>query len=274
MNVAATATLNNGVEIPRFGLGVYKSAPGDETRNAVRWAVEAGYRHVDTAAFYANEADVAEGIRDADANRQHVFVTTKLWNDDHGYRQTLSAFDRSRSLLGRDIIDLYLIHWPMKGLFVESWRAMEKLYAEGKVRAIGVSNFLIQHLDELLGSSEVVPAVNQVEWHPFVLQRSLLDYCGQKGIQVEAWSPLARGKYFDNPTIGGLAEKYGKTPAQIMIRWDLEHGVITIPKSVHRERIVANSQVFDFSLAPEDVRALDALDRDERLGQHPAHFTA
>ncbi len=270
MNIEATTTLNNGVAIPWFGLGVYKSAPGGETRNAVRWAIEAGYRHVDTAAFYANEADVADGIQDAAVDSDSVFVTTKLWNDDHGYERTLAAFDRSRSLLRRDVIDLYLIHWPIKGLFLDSWRAMEKLYAEGKVRAIGVSNFLIQHLEMLLENSEVPPAINQVEWHPFVLQQPLVDYCRERHIQLEAWSPLARGKYFDNPTISGLAQKYGKTPAQIMIRWDLEHGVVTIPKSVHRERILENSRVFDFSLTEEDVGALDALDRDERLGMNPS----
>ena len=274
MDITSTARLNNGVEIPWLGLGVYKAAAGMETRNAVRWAIEAGYRHVDTAAFYANEASVAEGISDSGVNPGEIFVTTKLWNDDHGYDRALAAFDRSRKLLQRDVVDLYLIHWPIKDIFLETWRALEKLYADGLVRAIGVSNFLIPQLEQLMDNSEVPPAVNQVEWHPRVLQRPLLEFCKEHAIQFQAWSPLGRATYLDDPTISQIASRHARSPAQVLIRWGLEHAVVTIPKSVHQQRIIANSQVFDFRLSPQEVSALDALDRNQRLGPHPDQIGA
>ncbi len=269
MDLSATVKLNNGLEIPRVGLGVFKSEPGRETHDAVRAAIELGYRHVDTAAFYENEESVASGIRASGVEADEVFVTTKVWNTDHGRERTLQAFDRSRRLLQRDVIDLYLIHWPMKEQFIETWKTLEELYAAGKVRAIGVSNFLEKHLEQLAESSEVTPAINQVEWHPYVLQRPLLEYCSRHGIQFEAWSPLARGRCLEDPVIKEIAETHGKTPAQVVIRWDLQHNVVTIPKSVRRERIEANAQVFDFELSDEEVAKIDALDRNERIGPHP-----
>ncbi len=272
MNIQSTVPLNNGIPIPWLGLGVYQSEPGDETRTAVRWAIEAGYRHVDTAAFYGNEESVAQGIRDSGIDRSEIFVTTKLWNDDHGYDRVMTAFDESRRRLDCDVIDLFLIHWPMKGKYLDSWRAFEKLYADEKIRAIGVSNFLEVHLEPLLADFDVVPAVNQVEWHPRVLQRPLVDFCRSKGIQFQAWSPLGRAKYLDDPTLTTIAERHGKSPAQVLIRWDLEHEVVTIPKSVTRERIVSNADVFDFSLSADEIASIDALDRDERFGPHPLEF--
>ena len=255
--------------MPWLGLGVWQSAPGRETEQAVRWALEIGYRHIDTAALYNNEADVGKAVRASRLPRESVFITTKVWNSDQGYARTLKAFDLSRTRLGMDVVDLYLVHWPIQGKFPETWKALERLYADGKVRAIGVSNFLIHHLEELLTGCSVTPAVNQVEFHPLLVQKELLDYNAAKGIRQEAWAPLARGQVFKNPVLVFLAQKYGKTPAQIVIRWEIQLGVITIPKSVRRERIEENSRVFDFELSAADVAALSALDSGQRVGWHP-----
>ncbi|HDQ15295.1 MAG TPA: aldo/keto reductase [Sediminispirochaeta sp.] len=269
MTIHSTCTLNNGVKIPWLGLGVYKSKEGPEVENAVRWALEIGYRHIDTASMYENETGVGKAIAESSVDREDIFLTTKVWNDEQGYQKTLAAFDRSRSKLRSDVIDLYLIHWPVKESFKETWKAMEKLYAEGKVRAIGVSNFLIHHLKELLVDFDVVPAVDQVEWHPFLRQRELHEFCSDSGIQLEAWSPLTRGRMLDHQVINEIAEAHGKSPAQILIRWDLQHEVVTIPKSVHRERILENSRVFDFVLSSDEMSRLDALDSETRFGKHP-----
>ncbi len=269
MDLASTYTLNNGVKIPAVGLGVFRSVPGKETEQAARWALELGYRHIDTAAFYENEEDVGRAVRDSGLSREEVFITTKVWNSDQGYGNTLKAFDKSRKKLGMDVVDLYLIHWPVKGKFTETWKALEKLYADGKVRAIGVSNFLVHHMEELRKASSTKPAVNQVEFHPFLVQKDLLDYDSRSGIRHEAWAPITRGLAFTNPVISSLAKKYGKTPAQIILRWDIQLGVVTIPKSVHRERIEENGKVFDFALEEEDVAKISALDKGERMGPHP-----
>jgi diketogulonate reductase-like aldo/keto reductase len=269
MDLTSTTSLNNGVEMPWVGLGVFKTQPGKEVENAVRWALEIGYRHIDTASFYQNEDGVGKALAESGVNRDDVFVTTKVWNSEQGYDKTLRAFDTSRKKLGIDVVDLYLIHWPIKPTFKETWKALEKLYADGKVRAIGVSNFLAHHIQELLDEFDVPPAVDQVEWHPFVLQKELLDFCKQHNIQFEAWSPLTRGRFFDNEVIQDISRKHGKSPAQVLIRWDLQHEVVTIPKSVHRERIEENSKVFDFELSDEDMRRLDALDTNTRIGPHP-----
>ena len=266
MNLETTVKLNNGVEIPAVGLGVFKSEPGEETEQAVRWALETGYRHIDTAALYANEQDVGKGIKASGIDRDQIFITTKIWNTDQGYENTLRAFDDSRKKLQIDIVDLYLIHWPVTGKYKETWTALEKLYVEGKVRAIGVSNFLVHHLEDLLAESDIVPAVNQVEFHPFLVQRDLLEFGREKNIRHEAWSPLTRGRRLDHPLIQELSAKYEKSPAQILIRWDIDLGVITIPKSVHRARIDENSQVFDFEIEDQDVERLLALDAGERIG--------
>jgi diketogulonate reductase-like aldo/keto reductase len=269
VDLASTVQLNNGVRIPRVGLGVFKSPPGKETEQAVRWALEIGYRHVDTAAYYQNEADVGRALQTSGVPREHVFITTKVWNTDQGYEQTLKAFDQSRKNLGVDMVDLYLVHWPVKGKYKDTWKALEALHASGKVRAIGVSNFLVHHLEDLIRASAVVPAVNQVEFHPFLLQKELLDFEAGSGIRHEAWSPLTRGRNLDHPVITGVARKHGKTSAQVLLRWDLQLGVVTIPKSVHRERILENSRIFDFELDVDDVARITALDAGTRFGPHP-----
>ena len=269
MDLKTTVTLNNGVEIPWVGLGVFKSEPGDTTTQAARWALEIGYRHIDTAALYANEADVGRALRESEVDREDVFVTTKVWNTDMGYDSTLKAFDISRKKLDIDVVDLYLVHWPVKGKYIDTWKALEKLYGEGKIRAIGVSNFLIHHLNDILDQFDVVPAVNQVEFHPFLLQKNLLDFDAEKNIRHEAWSPLVRGQRLDDPAITDIAHKHGRTNAQVLLRWDLQLGVVTIPKSVHRERIEENSKLFDFELDDDDIKRLNGLDEEKRIGPHP-----
>ncbi|HET9530400.1 MAG TPA: aldo/keto reductase [Blastocatellia bacterium] len=261
--------LNNGVNISALGLGVYQAESGRETERAVLDALDLGYRHIDTAKAYGNEKDVGRAIKKSGIPREEVFITTKLWNTDHGYDQTKRAFDESRSDLGVDYIDLYLIHWPVEGLRGESWRAMVELLERGDCRSIGVSNYTINHLEELLASSSIVPAVNQVEFSPFLYQRELLRFCRQKGIQLEAYSPLTQGKRLDHPTLVALARKHGKTPAQILIRWAIEHDLVVIPKSVRRSRIEENADVFDFSIVREDMALLDSLDEGFRTCWDP-----
>jgi diketogulonate reductase-like aldo/keto reductase len=273
MDLSSTVALSNGVEIPWLGLGTFRAPPGRETEQAVRWALELGYRHIDTAAYYGNEADVGRAVRDSGVPRQSVFITTKVWNADQGYETTLAAFDRSRQNLGVDVVDLYLVHWPVKGKYRETWRAMEKLLAEGKVRAIGVSNFLAHHLRDLMAASSVKPAVNQVEFHPFLVQKELLDFDAGQGIRHEAWAPLTRARSLEDPVIVEIARRHGRTPAQVVLRWDLQLGVVTIPKSVHRERIRENGQVFDFELDRSDMERITGLDAGARIGPDPDHIT-
>jgi diketogulonate reductase-like aldo/keto reductase len=273
MDLTSTVRLNNGVEMPWVGFGTFKSEPGRVTEQAVAWSLEIGYRHVDTAAFYGNEADVGRAVRACGIERSKVFITTKVWNTDQGYEQTLRAFEESSRKLDLGIVDLFLIHWPVAGRFAETWRALEKLYADGRVRAIGVSNFKVHHLEELAKTASVLPAVNQVEFHPFLLQPELLTYDLAKGIRQEAWSPLTRGRNLDNPVIARVARAHGRTPAQVMLRWDLQHGVVTIPKSVHRDRIAENAALFDFELTADEMKTIDALDSGSRVGPDPDHIT-
>ncbi len=265
--------LSNGVPIPWLGLGVFKSPPGKETEQAVRWALEIGYRHIDTAAYYQNEADVGRALRASGVNREEVFVTTKVWNTDQGYDQALKAFDQSRKNLGIDVVDLYLVHWPVREKYKDTWGAFETLLANGKVRAIGVSNFLVHHLEDLLKTASVSPVVNQVEFHPFLIQKDLLAFDSRMGIRHEAWSPLTRGRKLDHPVIAEIAGKHGRTKAQVVLRWDLQLGVVTIPKSVHRERILENSKVFDFELDAEDMSRISGLDTGARIGPNPDTIT-
>ena len=272
LSIASTTTLNNGVEMPRLGLGVYLSKPGDETKNAVECAIAAGYRHVDTAAVYRNEADVGKGIRRSGAPRDQVFVTTKVWNTDQGFEETLRACDASLDRLGLDYLDLYLVHWPMPAVMEETWRAMEAILHEGKARSIGVSNFLVHHLEQLFEFAETLPAVDQVEFHPHLQQPGLRSFLRAHGISMTAWSPLKRGEVVDMPEIVEIAERHERTPVQVVIRWMLQGGLITIPKSVHRERIMANASVYDFELSDADIEEIDALDRNERTGPHPDFF--
>ena len=269
--VESVAELNNGVKIPRLGLGVYQSAPGQTTKKAVEFALKIGYRHIDTARIYGNESDVGAAIREIGLKREDIFVTTKLWNGDQGYENSLKACDESLKRLGLKYLDLYLIHWPVQNLRAESWKALVRLLKEGKCRSIGVSNYTIHHLTELLESSSVVPAVNQVEFSPFLYQKQLLDYCQTKTIQVEAYSPLTQGDKLNHPAIQHVAKSHIKTPAQIMIRWGLEHKLVTIPKSIHEGRIRENAQVFDFHLTADDMRSLDSLDENFRNSWDPTN---
>ena len=264
--------LHNGVQMPYFGLGVYQSDDGSEVINAVKAALNHGYRHIDTAAIYHNEEGVGTGIRESSVKREDVFLTSKVWNIDQGYDTTLKAFEASLERLGTDYLDLYLIHWPKGELSKETWKALEKLYMEERVRAIGVSNFLQNHLEDLLPSVEIVPMVNQMEFHPYLVQQDLIDFCVSKNIQYEAWSPLMQGQIFDLDVMKDLASKYNKTIAQVVLRWDLQKGVITIPKSSKPERIKANANLFDFELSDEDVQLLDSLEKGKRFGPDPNNF--
>lgn len=274
LQIDSKVTLNDGVEMPWLGLGVFKSEPGPETEDAVRWALEAGYRHIDTAALYANEAGVGAGVRGSGVPRSEVFVTTKVWNTDQGYDKTMRAFDASLAELGFDYVDLYLVHWPVpsQGLASETWRALERIRAEGRARSIGVSNFEPHHLDQLAESSDVVPSVNQVELHPYLQQNHLQAYCVEHGIRLEAWSPLAKGQVVDDPILGEIGAKHGKDPVQVTVRWMLQKGIVTIPKSVKQHRIVSNADVFDFELDDADLVRIGTLDRDGRTGPHPDRF--
>ena len=269
LSITSRFRLNSGVEIPVLGLGVFQSPPGATTRQAVRWALDAGYRHIDTAALYGNEADVGEAVRASGLPRDEVFVTTKLWHSDHGFEPAQHAARMSLERLDLSYIDLYLIHWPKAKSPEErlgSWRALERLRTEGVCRAIGVSNYTVRHLKELAAHSNVTPAVNQVEFHPFVFDPELFQYCEQHGIRLEAWAPLTRGRRFDDPVVRAIGAEHHKTPAQVLVRWGLEHGVVEIPKSVHRERIIENAAVFDFALTSEELARLDALGNGSRVG--------
>ncbi|GGG39275.1 glyoxal reductase [Croceivirga lutea] len=271
-NLQGTFTLHNGVKMPYFGLGVYLSQDGSEVINAVKWALESGYRHIDTAAIYKNEEGVGEGIRQSEVAREDIFVVSKVWNADQGYDSTLKAFDKSLERLGLDYLDLYLIHWPVAGKYKETWKALEHLYAQGKAKSIGVSNFLRHHLEDLLPQAQVVPMVNQMEFHPYLVQQELLDFCKAHKIQYEAWSPMMQGKIFEMDEFKQLAKKYRKTIAQLVLRWDLQKGVVTIPKSSKKERIIANAQIFDFEISSEDMQTIDDLHKGQRFGPDPDNF--
>lgn len=264
--------LNNGVMMPWLGLGMYKLTDEHQLQQAIQTALEAGYRGIDTATLYANEAGVGQAMRDCGLPREDLFVTTKLWNADQGYETTLQGFEASRKRLQVDYVDLYLIHWPVKGKYKETWRALEKLYKDGFVRAIGVSNFLQHHLQDVLDDAEIRPSINQIEYHPYLTQESLRNFCAAQGIRLEAWSPLMRGRMLDEPVLRDMAAQHGKTTAQVVLRWDLQHGVVTIPKSVQPSRIRENANIFDFELSVAEMARIDALDRHERCGPDPDNF--
>jgi methylglyoxal/glyoxal reductase len=266
-----TVLLNNNIEIPQLGLGVYRSAPGKETSRAVSWALELGYRHIDTAAAYGNEASVGEALRESAIPRAQIFVTTKLWNDDHGYDQALRAFEVSLRRLALDYIDLWLIHWPVERLRLDTWRAFERVLHEGRARVIGVSNYMVRHLEELFAHCTVKPAVNQIELHPFIYRTRLgvLEECHKSGVVIEAYSPLTKARRLGHPLIRRIANAHGKTPAQVLIRYALEKNTVVLPKSVHRQRISENAAVFDFALTASDHIALDALDVGLATGWDP-----
>ncbi|MGM0837860.1 MAG: aldo/keto reductase [Bacillota bacterium] len=258
--------------MPWFGLGVFKVEEGQEVESSVKMAIQAGYRSIDTAAIYKNEDGVGKAIKEAGVPREELFITTKVWNADQGYESTLAAFEASMEKLGLEYLDLYLVHWPVKGKYVDTWRALEKLYADGKVRAIGVSNFHIHHLQDILEVAEVKPMVNQVEYHPKISQVELLNFCKENGIQMEAWSPLMQGELLQNEVLMELAEKYDKSVAQIILRWDLQNGVVTIPKSVKEHRIKENADIFDFEITDEDMLKIHALNENKRVGPDPDNF--
>ncbi|HEX9340802.1 MAG TPA: aldo/keto reductase [Thermoplasmata archaeon] len=261
--------LTDGTKMPALGLGVWQAASGKETQRAVAAALEAGYRLIDTAKLYGNEQDVGLAVRASKIPRDEIFITTKLWNTDHGYEAALRAFERSRRELDVGSIDLYLIHWPVPELRLESWKALLQLKEKGLARSIGVSNYTIRHLEALLASSPSPPSVNQVEFHPFLYQSDLLAFCRGRDIQLEAYSPLTRGHRLDHPVIRALAAEYGQTPAQVLIRWGLQHGLVVIPKSVRPERIRENAQVFDFELSRAAMARLDALDEGSHVDWDP-----
>jgi diketogulonate reductase-like aldo/keto reductase len=266
--------LNNGIEMPQLGFGVWQ-VPDDEAEQAVATALESGYRSIDTAAIYGNEEGTGKAIATSGIPREDLFVTTKLWNSDQGYDSTLRAFDTSLEKLGLDYLDLYLIHWPLpsRGKYIDTYKAFEKLYSDGRVKAIGVSNFYPEYLERLIEATSVIPAVNQIELHPQLQQHAAREYHAQQGIATEAWSPLGSGKgLLEVPAIVAIAQKHNRTPAQIVLRWHIQQGNVVIPKSVTPSRIRENIDVFDFSLDAEDIAAISALNEDRRLGPDPATF--
>ncbi|MEK4131411.1 aldo/keto reductase [Solibacillus sp. FSL W8-0474] len=272
MNLQITKELTNGVKMPMLGLGVYKMTDRDETLQAITTALDLGYRAVDTAALYYNEEEVGEAIRHSSVPREDIFVTTKVWNSDQGYDNTLRAFETSLKKLDMDYIELYLTHWPVKEKYVETYRAIERLYEEKLIRVPGVSNHHEHHLKDILASCNIAPMVNQIEVHPYLSQESLRNYCAQEQIAVTAWSPLGRGNVLNDDTIVRIAHEYNVTPAQIILRWHLQNDVIIIPKSVTPSRIKENSELYHFELTKETMRQLNAVNRNERFGQNPDNF--
>ncbi|CAN5711997.1 aldo/keto reductase [soil metagenome] len=265
-----TIALRSGAQLPQVGLGVWQSPQGAPTRNAVSAALKAGYRHVDTARVYRNEADVGAAVRESGIPRGDVFVTTKLWNEDQGYDSALHAFDQSLERLGLEYIDLYLVHWPVEGKRKDSWRALEKLHADGKARSIGVSNFLVPHLQELLGYAKTAPHANQIELSPFLQRRETTALCSAHGIAIEAYSPLTRGQRLNHPVVTQIAKELAKSPAQVLLRWGIQHGFVVLPKSVNAARIAENAALFDFALSAAQLTKLDACEENLATGWDPA----
>ncbi|MGF1637689.1 MAG: aldo/keto reductase [Cyclobacteriaceae bacterium] len=271
-DINGTVKLHNDIEMPYLGLGVFKAKEGDEVKEAIKHALHMGYRHIDTASVYKNEVGVGQAVKESGTKREEIFITTKVWNDSQGYDPTLRALDESLKRLDMTYVDLYLVHWPVKGKYKETWRALEQLYKQGKVKAIGVSNFLIHHLEDLLPSCEIVPMVNQIEYHPYLTQPKLIKYCLANKIRPTAWSPLMQGHITEVELLKNMAAKHGKTPAHIALRWNLQKGVITIPKSVNPQRINANADLFDFELSDEEVAQIDGLNQGKRFGADPDNF--
>jgi diketogulonate reductase-like aldo/keto reductase len=267
-----SAVLSNGVKLPWLGLGTMNTGGNqEEVANVVKTAAKIGYRSFDTAKIYRNEAGVGQGLKESGIPREELFVTTKLWNEDQGYDSALRAFEESLGKLGLDYLDLYLIHWPVQG-YKDSWKALEKLYKDGRVRAIGVSNFLVHHLEDLLQSAEIVPMVNQYEYRPLLTQKDLLNYCRSKNIQVEGYFALRES--LDDPVIVQIGQKYNKTPAQVILRWNIQTGVVAIPKSTREERLRENADIFDFELSEQDMNSINSLNQDKRRNPDPDEVAA
>lgn len=270
--ITDSVKLNNGIEMPWLGFGVFQINDGGQVKEAVLQAIEAGYRSIDTATVYDNEGGVGQAVRESGQPRAELFLTTKVWNTDQRARRPLAAFEESLERLNLEYVDLYLVHWPVAGLIEETWQVMEEIYQSGRARSIGVSNFQIHHLEKIIELNQTVPAVNQIEFHPYLVQPELTAFCREKGIQVEAWSPLMQGHIVEVPVVQEISRKYSKTPAQIVLRWDLQHEVVTIPKSVHQHRIIENAGIFDFELTDSEMKRIDALDRGKRFGPDPDNF--
>jgi methylglyoxal/glyoxal reductase len=272
VSLADTVKIAPSVAVNRLGLGTYRADEGPDVEREVRYGLDLGYRTIDTAALYGNEHSVGKTMRHSGVAREDVFVTTKLWNDDQGYDSALRAFDTSLERLGFDYVDLYLVHWPNDVRMRDTWRAMEAILASGRTRAIGVGNFLVHHLEALSAFADTAPALNQIEHHPRLQQPGLVTYCQERGIAVQAWAPIMRGKVMLVPEIVQIAQAHRKTPAQVTLRWILQRGVITIPKSVHERRIAENADIYDFELSSADMAIIDSLDRGERIGPDPDTF--
>ncbi|MFX0052469.1 MAG: aldo/keto reductase [Candidatus Hodarchaeota archaeon] len=270
MDITSTLTLNNGVKIPRLGFGTYRLWGQQTVRRTLKYALEAGYRHIDTARAYGNEKHIGKVIKESGIDREEIFITTKLWNTNHGYDKALKAIDLSLKSLNLDYVDLYLIHWPVAG-YRESWKALEKIWEDGKAQAIGVSNFMIHHLEKLISEANIIPAVDQVEFTPYLYLKDLYNYCMNNNIIIEAYSPLTRGSKLNDPKLREIAEKYNKTTAQLLIRWGLQQDLISIPKSKHKKWIVENTQVFDFDISDEDMNKLKGFHENLRMSGSRVH---
>jgi diketogulonate reductase-like aldo/keto reductase len=271
LKLDTTVKLHNGIDMPVFGLGTW-TLKGHECIQAVTWAIELGYRLIDTAALYGNEREIGKAIEDSKIPRADLFITSKVWNSDQGYDNTLNAFEKSLNRLKLSYLDLYLIHWPVSGLRNDTWRALEKIYESGRVKAIGVSNFTIRHIDELLSKTSITPMVNQVEFSPFLYQKKLLEYCNSKNIQLEAYSPLTRGRKFNDSILQSISLKYNKSVPQILIRWGLQHKIVEIPKSSNKQHLKENADVFDFELVTSEMNQIDALNEDLRIVDDPNQY--
>lgn len=271
-SITDCTVLNNALEMPWLGFGVFQIDDGRDTERAVRSALEVGYRSIDTAAVYKNERGVGKAMRDSSIPREDIFLTTKVWNSDQRAKRTLAAFEDSLKRLKTEYVDLYLVHWPVPGRYKETWQVMQEIYQSGRAKAIGVSNFQIHHLEGILRDDQIVPAVNQVEFHPYLVQPDLLAFCQSYQIQLEAWAPLVKGEIVSEVVAQRLASKYRKTPAQVALRWDLQHEVVTIPKSTRPHRIAENADIFDFELSETEMKELDALDEGRRTGPDPDNF--
>ena len=272
LNLKSTITMNNGIKIPRLGFGVYRAAQGDETKNAVLNALEVGYRQIDTASAYGNEESVGEAIKESGLKREEIFLTTKLFNSDMRAHRQMDAFKDSLDRLKVDYVDLYLIHWPVPGVYLESWKVLEEIYNKGLAKAIGVSNFLQHHLDDVIAHGSIVPAANQVEFSPLWQDNLLIQYCREKNIAFEAWGPLAAGELIGDRTTGDIGAKYGKTGSQVILRWMLQKNIIVFPKTVHKSRMIENADIFDFELSDEDMAIIDNMNRHRRTGPDPDNF--